>query len=523
MEAQELWTVQRMLNWCVEYLQKRGEERPRLAAEWLLCAATGLSRIELYVNFDRPLSAEELSRMHDGVLRRGKGEPLQYVTGEMPFRHIVLKCEEGVLIPRPETEVLVEAALEGVDRALSGGAEEARVLEIGTGTGCIACSVASERVQSYVVATDLSSKAVDLARRNADALGLSRRVQVLQSDLAEGVDERLQGSFSVLVSNPPYIPTDVMAELPREVVGFEPRLALDGGKDGLDVFRRILDAAPKLLAPGGLLCCELFEDNVETAARLCREQGGWASVEVRQDLTHRPRILLAVRQGDLAQAVSGLERIAAPDKVIKVDQATPARDVLLRAKKTLEADGVLVVPTDSVYGLCCAATPDNPAHRRIFEIKQRDMQQTLPLFLADISTLEVYARDVPGWALEVARAFWPGALTLVVHASDAVPAEYVRGDTKTIAVRVPDCNLVRMLAGLAGPLAQTSANTHGQAAATSINDLEERLIKEADLVLDGGPAREGSASTIVDATGPTPHILREGPLSADAIWRAAEL
>lgn len=292
---QETWTIKRVLDWTVGYLGRKGDERPRLSAEWLLSAVTGLSRVELYTNFDKPLSPNELSRMHVLVERRGKGEPLQYVTGEMPFRHIVLRCEEGVLIPRPETEILVDAALEGLD-ALGGKEAWPRVLDLCTGTGCIACSVAGEREGARVVATDLSPAAVSLARRNVEALGLGAFVDVVECDLASAVPPELMGTFSVLVSNPPYIPSAVVPTLPDEVAGFEPRLALDGGPDGLDLFRRILDLAPAALQPGGWLCVELFEDNVADAAELCRNQGGWVRVEVREDLTHRPRVLVAVRE-----------------------------------------------------------------------------------------------------------------------------------------------------------------------------------------------------------------------------------
>lgn len=406
----EPWTVGRVLKWTTGYLQRQGDEHPRLSAEWLLNNVTGLSRVELYMHFDQPLSQQELARMHEAVVRRAKGEPLQYVTGEMPFRHIVLRCERGVLIPRPETEVLVDAALEGVDAAIARGdvfndaedcarrraalaaardmqvaaaasatsqaveperkettgralssfagdsshdatsaddtteehidpivhvagpeqshpyeyvpgpednsqgvvegenapaapAEEPRdpipagprVLEIGCGTGCIALSIASERPGTSVVATDLSPQAVSLARRNREALELTNSVRVVQCDLAAGVSPELMGTFAVLVSNPPYIPSAVIPTLPEEVVGFEPGLALDGGTDGLDVFRRILEIAPVALAPHGMLCCELFETNVGTAAELTRAQGGWQSVEVREDLTHRPRVLVATR------------------------------------------------------------------------------------------------------------------------------------------------------------------------------------------------------------------------------------
>ena len=292
MASEELWTVRRILDWTCGFLERKGDEHPRLSAEWLLSNATGLSRVELYMSFDRPLMGEELDLMREGVRRRGAGEPLQYVTGEMPFRHIVLRCEPEVLIPRPETEILVDAALEGVDAS---DASMPRVLEVGTGTGCIACSIAVERRNAIVIATDLSPQAARLARRNADALNVGGRVDVVECDLIAKVPEELMGSFAVLVSNPPYIPSDVVPLLPYEVRGFEPGLALDGGNDGLDVFRRILEVAPAVLAPGGMLCVELFEENVSVAAGLVRQQGEWTRVEVREDLTHRPRVLVAQR------------------------------------------------------------------------------------------------------------------------------------------------------------------------------------------------------------------------------------
>ena len=303
--AQQPWTIKRILDWTSGYLERRGDEHPRLSAEWLLANVTGMSRVELYVNFDKPLEQDELDAMHAAIERRATGEPLQYVTGEMPFRHIVLRCERGVLIPRPETEILVDAALEGVDEALARAAEKddepvaplAHVLEVGTGTGCIALSIASERPGVHVTATDLSPRAIELATRNREALGLEDAVDIVECDLAAGVDPELMGSFAVLVSNPPYIPTRVLSEeVPAEVADFEPALALDGGADGLDVFRRLLELAPVALAPGGMLAVELFEGSLEDAAALVREQGGWASVEVREDLTHRPRVIVAKRE-----------------------------------------------------------------------------------------------------------------------------------------------------------------------------------------------------------------------------------
>ena len=304
----ETWTIRRVLEWTSGYLTRKGDDKARLAAQWLVSDATGLSRVELYTHYDQPLTAEELAHLHAAIERRATGEPLQYVTGEMPFRNIVLRCEREVLIPRPETEVLVDAALEGVDAALSTRDEQVvigpvldevepvRVLDLCTGTGCIAASIASERTGVEVVATDLSPAAVTLATRNVAALGLEDRVTVIECDLATDVDEELMGSFDVLVSNPPYIPTEVLdGQVPAEVKNFEPRLALDGGPDGLDIFRRILELAPTALAPGGMLCVELFEESLDDAVELVKAQGGWSHVEAREDYTHRPRVLVAIR------------------------------------------------------------------------------------------------------------------------------------------------------------------------------------------------------------------------------------
>lgn len=342
------WTIKRVIDWTRGDLERHGDEHPRLSAEWLLSAVTGKSRVQLYLDYDQPLEPVELAAMRAAIQRRRAGEPLQYVTGEMPFRHIVIHCERGVLIPRPETEVLVDAALEGVaaararrpepepepepeetspekdapdagdvpetgdgpegDPAHTEGAPAGpdpatvpdswvRVADICCGTGCIALSIAGETEASAVWAGDLSPAAVALTVRNRDALGLGDRVAVAEGDLYGALPEELMGTLDVVVSNPPYIPSAVVPTLPDEVVGFEPGLALDGGPDGLDIFRRLLEGAPAWLAPGGMLCVELFEESLDDACALVRAQGGWASVEAHDDLAGRPRVLVAVREG----------------------------------------------------------------------------------------------------------------------------------------------------------------------------------------------------------------------------------
>lgn len=348
--TQDVWTVKAALDWTVGYLERKGDENPRLSAEWLLSEATGLRRIDLYVQFERPLTLDERDVFREYVRRRGAGEPLQYITGEVAFRHIAVKVARGVLIPRPETEVLVsellallpapprprarddeegeaeveaaaadssldavrgQAAQEETGNASAAGAArgqasessaqgaadgagaaELLVADICTGSGCIACSVAHEHPQARVVATDIEPRAVKLARENAEALGLAERVQVLEGDLGACIDGELMGRFDAVVSNPPYVPTAVMADIPREVADFEPALALDGGADGLDVLRRLLPWAFAALKPGGALAVELHETCLDEAAVLA-EHEGFEDARIAKDLTMRPRILTA--------------------------------------------------------------------------------------------------------------------------------------------------------------------------------------------------------------------------------------
>lgn len=282
--SEQVWTVKAALDWTRDYLAEKGDENPRLSAEWLLSAATGLSRVELYAHHDRPLSPDERATLREGVKRRAAGEPLQYVTGEVAFRHLVLTVRPGVLIPRPETEILVGEALSAV-----AGVEAPLVVDLCTGSGCIALSMAQENVQARVFACDISPAAVEVARDNAGRLGLSQRVSVVSGDLFEPLPGELRGSVDVVISNPPYIPSADVPRLPAEVAGFEPHLALDGGADGLDFWRRIAQESRDWLRPGGHLLVELDERCVNSAAEGARIW--YEDVSVIRDLAGRPRVL----------------------------------------------------------------------------------------------------------------------------------------------------------------------------------------------------------------------------------------
>ena len=260
----------KVLNWTKEYLAGKGVENARLEAEWMLCSALSLDRVGLYVNFDKPLSDGELAGFRGMVARRAKREPLQYILGSQEFRGLEFGVAAGVLIPRHDTETLVE---EAVRRAKP----DAAVLDIGVGSGCIAIALAKELPGAAVSGVDASPAALELARDNAERLGV--RVTLFEGSLFEPFPGR---RFDLIVSNPPYIPTADLDELQPEVREYEPRSALDGGPDGLDFYRLIVPAATEHLNPGGWL---LFEVGIGQAADVTAmlEQHGFTACFTARD------------------------------------------------------------------------------------------------------------------------------------------------------------------------------------------------------------------------------------------------
>lgn len=276
----EPWTTLRLLAWTQEFFAKKGLDSPRLTAEVLLAHALSCDRVRLYLDFDKPLGDPELARFRELVRRRAEGEPTAYLVGRREFFGHPFRVDPRVLVPRPETEQLVEAALQALP---VGG----RALDLCTGSGCVAVSVALGREGARVVATDVSEDALAVARENATALGAV--VEFATGDLWAAVHgpER----FDVIASNPPYIPAKELPGLSREVRR-EPCIALDGGDDGLALLRRIVEGAPSRLRPGGTLCLEMHESHVEALPALCRA-AGFATVEARRDLAGLPRLTIA--------------------------------------------------------------------------------------------------------------------------------------------------------------------------------------------------------------------------------------
>jgi release factor glutamine methyltransferase len=279
--SSETWTIRKVLTWTTQHFEKRQVDSPRLTAEILLSHVLKTGRVRLYVDLDRPLSKEELATFRALIERRMAGEPTQYLTGVKEFYNRPFKVDARVLIPRPETELLVEAALHALPKDAP-----SQALDLCTGSGCIAISLAAERPQVAVLATDLSPDACALARENAETLGVSARVTISQGDLFAPVPE--DARFQLVVSNPPYIASREIPGLSAEVRR-EPHLALDGGQDGLTVIRRVIEGARRYLVPGGLLALETAETQ-GNAVRELLQAAGYENVRVEKDLERRDRL-----------------------------------------------------------------------------------------------------------------------------------------------------------------------------------------------------------------------------------------
>jgi release factor glutamine methyltransferase len=275
----ERWTVLKVIKWTSDYFAERGIEGGRLDAELLLADLLELDRVGLYLQFDRPLTMDELTRYRERVGRRARREPLQYILGRAEFWSLPFRVTPAVLVPRPETEVLVEEALLRAEGC-------ARILDVGTGSGAIAVALAHELPGVTVTAIDISPEALAVAAENARTNGVADRVHLEPGDL-----QRLPpGDYDLVVSNPPYIALTDLPELMPEVRDFEPQLALAGGADGLDSYRSLARQAPQLLTAGGWLLLEIGVGQAD-AVRDLLLGAGLVEVFCRDDYAHLPRVV----------------------------------------------------------------------------------------------------------------------------------------------------------------------------------------------------------------------------------------
>ena len=286
--SNDAWTVRRVLTWTTSHFEKKGLDAPRLTAEILLAHVLGVTRVRLYVDIDRPLQKEELASYRRLIEQRTAGEPTQYLVGKKEFYGRTFQVDARVLVPRPETELLVESLLQHLPKE-----GPCRVLDVCTGSGCIAVTVAAEREGASVWATELSPGAAEVARGNAEAHGVGGRVTVLEGDLLAPVPAGAR--FDLVVSNPPYIATAEIDTLSAEVRR-EPRMALDGGADGLDLVRRLAVEARRALRAGGLLALEMGETQ-GPAVKAILENAGYTEVRVVKDLERRDRFAYGTQPG----------------------------------------------------------------------------------------------------------------------------------------------------------------------------------------------------------------------------------
>lgn len=284
-----------------DHMQERGIENARLESELLLASVLGVKRLDLYLQFERPLTGAEVDAFRELVRRRLRREPLQYIVGEAHFRELTLRVDPRVLIPRPETELLVGEVLEWAKRRVGAAESEGEpgeageqgltAVDIGTGSGAIALSLALEGPFTHVVGTDLSLDALAVAAENAVRAGVADRVELRagESWAAIGEGER----FDVVVSNPPYIAESERGELQPEVVEWEPESALFAGAGGLGVLYEIIDGAPAHLAPGGLLALEIGAEQAAAVVDRIERSGAFAPARVVRDLAGRDRVVMA--------------------------------------------------------------------------------------------------------------------------------------------------------------------------------------------------------------------------------------
>ncbi len=288
---EEPWTILKLLQWTTDYFKRNNVAEPRASAELLLAHVLSKDRLFLYLNYDRPMETGELAAFRTYIKRRLAGEPNQYITGTQEFWSLPFRVNPNVLIPRPETELLVEVVLE----FLRSSDSNISILDLGTGSGAIAIALARELSGVRIVATDLSMAALQLARENARMNQVDEKIHFVRSDMFAAISISSQ-KFTVVVTNPPYVSHAEFSKLAREIRDYEPRGALDGGPDGLTAIKYIIKEASTVLCQTGALIMEMGADQAESVSTLVRDSQHYQSYRIIKDYSGIDRVLLAVKQ-----------------------------------------------------------------------------------------------------------------------------------------------------------------------------------------------------------------------------------
>jgi release factor glutamine methyltransferase len=285
----EQWNIRRLITWASEYLDGYGVESPRLSAELMLGMVLNLDRLQLYLRFDQPLEPEELAAFKRLLLRRRSHEPMAYILGSREFYGLDIQVGPGVLVPRPETEHLVEEGLKAIERV-----ERPRILDLCTGSGCVALALAHERKDAQVIGVDLSKEALAFAHSSLDKLELDQRVQWLAGDLYDPL-AAAGGFFDLITANPPYVREDEWQGLSEEVRGFEPRQALVSGESGLEIVSQIIAGSRAFLKPFGFLLMEVGAGQSKAALNVASQSGIFENLSVINDLAGIERVVVCQR------------------------------------------------------------------------------------------------------------------------------------------------------------------------------------------------------------------------------------
>lgn len=290
--SQKPWTIKALLEVTTDYLKKKDIESPRLSAEILLAHQLNINRVKLYLNLNQPLNDSEVSGYRTLIKRRVNREPIHYITGHREFWSLDFKVGPQVMVPRPESELLVELGLSLCKGSLEG--ECKRILDLGTGCGALCISLACEVEQGSFWASDISDEALDLARFNARKHGVENRIEFIQGDLFQPFkDKNLR--FDIIISNPPYIASEAISALPPDVRNYEPRVALDGREEGLFFIKKIISEGKDYLNPGGWVLLEMDPDQTTKALKLIEREPGYERGERFKDYSHQYRVVMAQR------------------------------------------------------------------------------------------------------------------------------------------------------------------------------------------------------------------------------------
>jgi len=288
----QTWTIQKLLNWITSYFTEKGVDSPRLSAELLLSHTLSLKRIELYTCFDKEVAQEQLNTIRSLVKRAAQHEPIAYLLGKTEFYSLELDVSRECMIPRPETELLVERAVE----FLRGRSGPQFICDLCTGCGCIAVAIAKNFHNARIIAADISDAALETAACNLEKFQLQDQITLLSGDLFEPLLPQLDtGKFDLVVCNPPYVSADEYEKLDKNIKDYEPKLALFAGQDSLDIYRRIAEKVDAFLKAGAALMLEIGYNQGESVINILKATGIFANIKIEKDLQEHERIITAIK------------------------------------------------------------------------------------------------------------------------------------------------------------------------------------------------------------------------------------